>query len=304
MSTIIKDTLHPENESGTDIYPKTSSDQVEGYGKDLNGNDFALANETCKKPINIGTPTHVLGVEGGSSNQPISILIGNDRNNIPKRNVNGNIESLKDATNNNEYVRKGQFDKGLSEVSAPVVNITDTSTATQGTISASDLQVLQGNKSAIVRFNNELYYFMDDEYKSGYLTYSHVGVDASVQWVKSITITISSLSWVLTKSQVGGGGTKLYKHTIGSPPCVMHIFSSKPAKYTYKTDIVNDIMLGKVINMMYHDYTKTLRGMVVLGVMDVGEAVNLVIKYLDEENSAQTKEFPNFKDVSELITND
>lgn len=214
MSKIIKDTLHPENESGTDIYPKTSSDQVVGYGQNLEGNNYALEDETCKKPINLGTPTHVLGVEGGSSNQPISILIGLDKNNIPKRNTNGNIESLHDATTYNEYVRKGQFDKGLSEVSAPVVNITATATATQGTISASDLQVLQSNKSAIVRFNNELYYFMDDEYKSGYLTYSHVGVDASVQWVKSITITISSLSWVLTKSQVNKHSTDLYKHVI------------------------------------------------------------------------------------------
>lgn len=214
MSKIIKDTLHPENESGTDIYPKTSSDQVVGYGQNLEGNNYALEDETCKKPINLGIPTHVLCVEGGSSNQPISILIGLDKNNMPKRNTNGNIESLHDATKDNEYVRKGQFDKGLSEVSAPVVNITATATATQGTISASDLQVLQSNKSAIVRFNNELYYFMDDEYKSGYLTYSHVGVDASVQWVKSITITISSLSWVLTKSQVNKHSTDLYKHVI------------------------------------------------------------------------------------------
>ena len=214
MPTIIKDTLHPENESGTDLYPKTSSDQVVGYGQNLDGKNYALEDKTCKNPINLGTPTHVLGVEGGSSNQPISILIGLDKNNMPKRNTNGNIESLYDATKDNEYVRKRQFDKGLSEVSAPVVNITATATATQGTISASDLQVLQGNKSAIVRFNNELYYFMDDEYKSGYLTYSHVGVDASVQWVKSITITISSLSWVLTKSQVDKPSTNLYRHII------------------------------------------------------------------------------------------
>lgn len=252
MSIIIKDTLHPENESGTDIYPKTSTDQVVGYGQDANGKDFATVDDTCKKPINIGTPTHVLGVEGGSSNQPISILIGNDRNNVPKRNANGNIESLNDAINNNEYVRKGQFDRGLSEVSAPVVNITANSTATQGTISASDLQVLQGNKSAIIRFNNELYYFMDDEYKSGYLTYSHVGVDASVQWVKNITITISSLSWVLTKSQVGG--TKLYKHSIGSAPTTLYILSNRPEAYT-STTLSSDINNGSIFNIYYQSYT-------------------------------------------------
>lgn len=232
MPTIIKDTLHPENESGTDLYPKTSSDQVVGYGQNLDGKNYALEDETCKKPINLGTPTHVLGVEGGSSNQPISIFIGLDRNNMPKRNTNGNIESLYDATKDNEYVRKRQFDKGLSEVSAPVVVITATPTATQGTINSTDLTTLQKNKSAIVRFNNELYYFMDDEYKSGYLTYSHVGVDSGIQWVKSITITISSLGWVLTKERVGG--TPMYEHdivfTVDGTDYDLYIFNNSPNK--------------------------------------------------------------------------
>ena len=259
MSIIIRDTLHPENESGTDIYPKTSTDQVVGYGQDANGKDFATADDTCKKPINIGTPTHVLGVEGGSSNQPISIPIGNDINNIPKRNANGNIESLNDAINNNEYVRKEQFDRGLSEVSAPVVNITATSTATQGTISSSDLQVLQGNKSAIIRFNNELYYFMDDEYKSGYLTYSHVGVDSGVQWIKNITITISSLSWVLTKSQVGG--TKLYRHSLyctrsSGPSMSLIIINTESNEYklnTFTPSTLYNNIVKKSVNILYRD---------------------------------------------------
>nr|DAM40917.1 MAG TPA: hypothetical protein [Caudoviricetes sp.] len=213
MSTIIKDTLHPENESGTDIYPKTSNDQVVGYGQNLEGKDYALVDETCKKPTNLGTPTHVLGVDSPSSNQPINIPIGFGAGNIPKRNGTYNLENLYDATKPNELIRKSQFDKGLAEVSTPVVNITATSTAIQGTISSADLAVLQGNKSAIIRFNNELYYFMDDEYKSGYLTYSHVGIDTGVQWVKSITITISSLSWVLTKAQVAAG-VDIYCHEL------------------------------------------------------------------------------------------
>lgn len=243
MSTIIKDTLHPENESGTDIYPKTSSDQVVGYGQNLEGKNYALEDETCKKPTNLGTPTHVLGVDSPSSNQPINIPIGFGAGNIPKRNSTYNLENLYDATKPNELIRKSQFDKGLAEVSAPVVNITATSTATQGTISSADLAVLQGNKSAMIRFNNELYYFMDDEYKSGYLTYSHVGVDAGVQWVKSITITISSLSWVLTKAQVGS--SKLYKHVILilasgdiSKGYNLVFYNNKPTPYT-NTDTVS-----------------------------------------------------------------
>ena len=301
MSTIIKDTLHPENESGTDIYPKTSADQVEGYGKNLEGKDYALVDETCKKPTNLGTPTHVLGVDSTSSNQPINIPIGFGVGNIPKRNSAYNLENLYDATKPNELIRKSQFDKSLAEVSAPVVNITATSTATQGTISSADLAILQGNKSAIVRFNNELYYFMDDEYKSGYLTYSHVGVDSGVQWVKSITITISSLSWVLTKAQVGAGGTKIYKHTLTAIPNKLYIYSSNPTKYTYKTEIISDIVSGKVINIMYVSLATTIKGLTVLGIPDTGENIDVTVWYLDGSAAAQSYTFTEFTDTVEEL---
>lgn len=214
MSIIIKDTLHPENESGTDIYPKTSTDQVEGYGQDLNGNDFALKVEVLKKPS--GQSNRALFVVGTNTtgDESVRVPVGNGNDEMPRRNNRGMVENGDLATYPNELIPKRQLDSAINNVSLPVVNITATSTATEGTISSSDLQVLQGNKSTIVRFNNELYYFMDDEYKSGYLTYSHVGVDAGIQWVKSITITISSLSWVLTKSQVNKRSTDLYRHVV------------------------------------------------------------------------------------------
>lgn len=311
MSIIIKDTLHPENESGTDIYPKTSTDQVVGYGQDANGKDFAIVDDTCKKPINIGTPTHVLGVEGGSSNQPISILIGNDRNNIPKRNVNGNIESLKDATNNNEYIRKGQFDKGLSEVSAPVVNITATSTATQGTISASDLQVLQGNKSAIIRFNNELYYFMDDEYKSGYLTYSHVGVDAGIQWVKSITITISSLSWVLTKSQVGGERSKIYKHYITiqsysggiytNNQVTISLFNFSDNKINELNKLTVDLISNSIVTNV-QSISTTAAGMSALFIPNFTLSYIRTIRYFKDDGTFEVFEITDEYKINDTVT--
>lgn len=214
MSIIIKDTLHPENESGTDIYPKTSTDQVVGYGQDANGKDFALKEDVLKKPS--GQSNKALFVVGtnATGDESVRVPVGNGNDEMPRRNNRGMVENSDLATYPNELIPKRQLDSAIKNVSLPVINITATSTATEGTISSSDLQVLQGNKSTIVRFNNELYYFMDDEYKSGYLTYSHVGVDAGIQWVKSITITISSLSWVLTKSQVNKRSTDLYRHVV------------------------------------------------------------------------------------------
>lgn len=242
MSTIIKDILHPENESGTDIYPKTSADQVVGYGQDLNGNDFALKEEVLKKPS--GQSNRALFVVGtnATGDESVRVPVGNGNDEMPRRNNRGMVENSDLATYPNELIPKKQLDSAIRNVSLPVVNITATPTATQGTISASDLKVLQGNKSAIIRFNNELYYFMDDEYKSGYLTYSHVGVDASVQWVKSITITISSLSWVLTKEQVGG--TKLYRHVVtfgydDNPHTECSILIPRSTKFSSKEEFCN-----------------------------------------------------------------
>lgn len=309
MSTIIKDTLHPENESGTDIYPKTSADQVEGYGKNLEGKDYALVDETCKKPTNLGTPTHVLGVDNTSSNQPINIPIGFGAGNIPKRNSTYNLENLYDATKPNELIRKSQFDKGLAEVSAPVVNIIATSTATQGTISSADLAILQGNKSAIVRFNNELYYFMDDEYKSGYLTYSHVGVDAGVQWVKSITITISSLSWVLTKSQVGGGAN-VYKHYITIQSYSGGIYSGTTVVinlYNFnnnKIDSLDKFTVDFISNSIVTNVTgnNTAAGMSALFIPNFTLSYIRTIRYFRDDGTFEVVEITDEYKITDTVT--
>ena len=177
MSIIIKDTLHPENESGTDIYPKTSIDQVEGYGHDLNGNDFALKEEVLKKPS--GQSNRALFVVGtnATGNESVRVPVGNGNDEMPRRNNRGMVENSDLATYPNELIPKRQLDNAIRNVSLPVVNITATSTATEGTISSSDLQVLQSNKSAIIRFNNELYYF------NSWLP------DVDLSWEKDITST-------------------------------------------------------------------------------------------------------------------
>ena len=49
-----------------------------------------------------------------------------------------------------------------------------------------------------ILFNHEYYNIADNQHTTGTLVYSHVGYEASQMIVKTITITISARSWVLT----------------------------------------------------------------------------------------------------------
>lgn len=79
------------------------------------------------------------------------------------------------------------------------VEITDVlPTATQGSLTASQLAILLNDESAYIMFNHEKFYLMDAGHTSGFLTYSHVGADSNVIHVKTFTITVSTRGWVLT----------------------------------------------------------------------------------------------------------
>lgn len=82
------------------------------------------------------------------------------------------------------------------------VVITGPSTATQGTLSTSNLNKLVNSEIAYIIFNNEKYYLEDKGHTAGYLTYSHVGYENAAHILKTITITINTGAWVLTVSTV------------------------------------------------------------------------------------------------------
>lgn len=87
-------------------------------------------------------------------------------------------------------------------------------TGTSGTITSEQLNTLQANEQNQIVCDGEIFRLMDNMAESGYLVYGHVGAISSKQTVKTITITLSTRSWVLQSSTIeSGGGLKLNKYT-------------------------------------------------------------------------------------------
>jgi hypothetical protein len=79
MATIKKDTLHPENESEVDIYPKTSIDQVENLQANLDALNGDIANANGEI-ANISTNVENIANTVGDINKDVSTLKYNDTN--------------------------------------------------------------------------------------------------------------------------------------------------------------------------------------------------------------------------------
>lgn len=92
-----------------------------------------------------------------------------------------------------------------------IVTIDSPSTATSGTLIASQLDVLKASDQNYISFNNEEYYLFDKGHTEGYLTYSHVGIENSIHYIKTITVTLSTAAWTLITSSTNA--TK-YKHKV------------------------------------------------------------------------------------------
>ena len=89
----------------------------------------------------------------------------------------------------------------VDSVTVQVVNIDSSATATNGTLTAAQLATLQASDQNYIMFNNEKYYLGDKGHQEGFLTYSHVGYENGSHFLKSITITISTLAWVLNTTE-------------------------------------------------------------------------------------------------------
>ena len=87
------------------------------------------------------------------------------------------------------------------------ITIDQLESVTNGTLTASQLATLQASKLNGIIFANERYILQDNQHESGFLVYSHVGHDSTGNFfVKCITITISTLAWVLSSTAIGAGG--------------------------------------------------------------------------------------------------
>ena len=96
------------------------------------------------------------------------------------------------------------------------ISITLPAGASSGTITDEQLAKLQENEANYIEMVNdkEIYYLNDNGHVDGYLTYSHVGIENSKATIKTLTIAVSTKSFVIVTTVVPteSGGGKLYQH--------------------------------------------------------------------------------------------
>lgn len=139
---------------------------------------------------------------------------------------------------------------GVSGGTGIVINAP--STATNGTLTESQLNFLNESENNYIIFDNEKYYLMDKNHETGYLVYSHVGHNSTDDYkIKCITVTTTTRGWQLNESNV----KKLYKHNFVSKinifgdsesTILFELINSKSSKMTYN-DVYN--YMGEYLNI-------------------------------------------------------
>ncbi len=128
---------------------------------------------------------------------PNDIVIDGDMLYICNKSINNStIRPSLDAINWELFASRLQ----INSLEIEVNNVPPTATA--GTITDAQLEILQSSDYATIIFNHERFVLMDKAHTEGFLTYSHVGIENSVIWVKCFTITIATKGWVLTTKQI------------------------------------------------------------------------------------------------------
>lgn len=103
-------------------------------------------------------------------------------------------------------MRRMISDNQLNSLKAPDVIITGVpESAVQGTLTQEQIEMLLANDKSRIIFNNEYYYLNDKFHKNGVLTYTHSGYNES-GIDKYLNITVTTRGWVLTETNISGGG--------------------------------------------------------------------------------------------------
>ena len=116
--------------------------------------------------------------------------------------------------------------------------------STNGNLTQTQLDTLQANDANVIMFNNEIYRLSDKRSSEGYIIYSHACQDNTDKfYIKCITITISSLAWVLTERNFG---PKKYQHNInlsyGTDYSIdFNFVNNKSNSYLNISDLINDL---------------------------------------------------------------
>lgn len=116
-------------------------------------------------------------------------------------------------------------------------------TATQGTLTQEQVDVLRFNPNAYLVLNNELYYLNNNQSTPGILVYTHNGYDGQKGIHKYISVTISTREWIMVEAS--GGGGDLYMHEVGITDGDWKLQIAFPSKSPTKLSIT-DILRTKL----------------------------------------------------------
>lgn len=114
-------------------------------------------------------------------------------------NDEGNIVLKHDS---NIITKQTPLSLGAMKGPIEIVNIVTTAEAVNGSITSEQLKTLQFSEMNMIMFNHEVYTLMDKGHTEGFLTYSHVGFENGLTYIKTFTITISTLTWVLNINSI------------------------------------------------------------------------------------------------------
>lgn len=164
-----------------------------------NGKQAALVSGTNIKTINgeslLGAGDIVIKFDGNGyvTTTKFEELVAQTPTDV-KFNDDGNMVLMHDTT-----IITKQTPLSLGEMKGPitVVNITSPAEAVNGTITAAQLATLQKSNMNMIMFNHEVFTLMDKGHTEGFLTYTHVGIENDLIYIKTFTITVSTLAWVL-----------------------------------------------------------------------------------------------------------
>jgi hypothetical protein len=85
---------------------------------------------------------------------------------------------------------------------AEFITIDQPITATQGNLTSEQVQMLISNPDAYILFANEVYKLNGKGHNAGYLTYSNIEYENNLTDIKSITISLTTNSWVLNDVEI------------------------------------------------------------------------------------------------------
>ena len=131
--------------------------------------------------------------EAGINQEEFEKLVKETATDI-KFDSDGNLVLMHDSN-----VITKQIPLSLGEMKGPItiVDISAPAEAVQGTISSEQLATLQKSNMNMIMFNHEVFTLMDKGHTEGFLTYTHVGIENDLIYIKTFTITINTLAWKL-----------------------------------------------------------------------------------------------------------